>query len=291
MSPGSRSAAEKPGGATPKISILTVVRDGAPTLRRAIESVVRQLDPRFEYIVIDGASTDGSREIIKDYESRLAMWVSEPDRGIYDAMNKALAAARGEWAIFLGSDDELLTGLDAAARAMTDRQAVYYGDVEIAGSGRISGGRFNRYKLMQRNICHQAIFYPRAIYRAKPYDTKAGMLADYKYNIELWGQGTRFEYLPRVISRFDNRGRSSGDQSYFEPIKMAAIRDSFGPILHSVKRARTAAAEIVRGRQRFRKTQPEKAQGEPVDRRHPRGDAEIGSARGSARGEAARGLM
>jgi glycosyltransferase involved in cell wall biosynthesis len=234
-------------GDNPKISVLTVVRNGAATLNRAIESVVGQLNDDIEYVIVDGASTDSTLEIIKAYEDRIAFWVSEPDHGIYDAMNKALAFARGDWIIFLGADDQLNPVLQDIAGDLRDTDAVYYGSVERTVAGGVRGGRFNRYRLMQENICHQAVFYPRRVYAAKPYDTDAGMLADHKYNIELWGSGTRFIHLAHVVSRFNDKGASSSGHKYFEPIKLAAIRSSFGPIFYTLKRARTAMVQLVKG--------------------------------------------
>lgn len=237
-----------PAARSPKISVLTVVRNGAVTLERAMESVIAQLDDHAEYVVVDGASTDATLDIIRSQEHRLARWISEPDRGIYDAMNKALALARGEWAIFLGADDELKPVLQAVGPLLVDPRAVYYGQVEIAASGRISGGRFNRYRLMQENISHQAVFYPRSAYRHKPYDLNAGVLADHKYNIELWGSGVPFIHIPQVVSRYNDAGASSGAQSYFDPIKLEAIRLHFGPRFYLLKRFRNAMVRLVKGR-------------------------------------------
>jgi glycosyltransferase involved in cell wall biosynthesis len=136
-------------GDNPKISVLTVVRNGAATLSRAIESVVGQLNDDIEYVIVDGASTDSTLEIIKAYEDRIAFWVSEPDHGIYDAMNKALAFARGDWIIFLGADDQLNPVLQDIAGELRDTDAVYYGSVERTVAGGVRGGRFSRYRLMQ----------------------------------------------------------------------------------------------------------------------------------------------
>jgi glycosyltransferase involved in cell wall biosynthesis len=245
-----RVIGESPDHALPLISILTVVYNGAKTLETAIRSVIEQTYPNLEYIVIDGASTDSTVELIERYAHQIDYWVSEPDAGIYDAMNKALAAARGDWVLFVGADDELKPGLHAVANELDDPLAVYYGVVEIAGTGRISGGRFSRYRLMQENICHQAVFYPRSVYQSKPYDTHVGMLADHKYNIELWGAGVRFRYLNRVICRFNDKGLSSanGVSSEFGAVKLATIRSSFGPIFHGLKRARSLAVRYLKKR-------------------------------------------
>jgi glycosyltransferase involved in cell wall biosynthesis len=91
----------------PLISIITAVFNGKKTLERTILSVINQTYKNIEYIIIDGGSTDGTIDIIKKYEKHLAYWVSEPDKGIYDAWNKGLKVACGEWICFVGADDEL----------------------------------------------------------------------------------------------------------------------------------------------------------------------------------------
>lgn len=90
-----------------KMSIITVVYNGVDTLEETILSVVKQNYKNIEYIIIDGESTDGTLEIIKKYQNSIAYWISEPDKGIYDAMNKGINIAKGEWIYFLGSDDWL----------------------------------------------------------------------------------------------------------------------------------------------------------------------------------------
>ncbi len=231
----------------PRITVASVVFNAESVVQRAFESMRRCRGNSAEYIVVDGASLDGTLDLIREYGAVIDRWTSEPDEGIYDAMNKALGQARGDWLLFLGADDELLVDLDSIAAELTDPKTVYYGDVELRSSHAISGGRFSRYTLMQRNICHQAIFYPRAVYSHKRYDTTVGMLADHKYNIELWGAGVRFCYLGRVIARFDDSGRSSADPAPFEPIKLAAVRSSFGLGYWCVKRLRSAAVRLLRG--------------------------------------------
>ena len=91
----------------PKLSIITINLNNADGLRRTIESVVNQVIKDVEYIVIDGASTDGSIDIIKEYEDKIYYWISEPDSGIYNAMNKGIRIAKGEYCQFLNSGDYL----------------------------------------------------------------------------------------------------------------------------------------------------------------------------------------
>ena len=91
--------------ARPLVSVITVVYNGQATLERAIGSVLQQTYPHIEYIVIDGGSTDGTLETIQRYDDRIALWLSEPDSGIFDAMNKGLALATGSYMAILNCDD------------------------------------------------------------------------------------------------------------------------------------------------------------------------------------------
>src|SRR5688572_31892096 len=99
------------GRATTLISIVTVVLNASETLERTLRSVFDQGLDDLDYVVIDGGSTDGSLDIIRRYESRIAHWRSEPDQGLYDAMNKAVRVAKGKWVLFLGADDVLVADL------------------------------------------------------------------------------------------------------------------------------------------------------------------------------------
>jgi glycosyltransferase involved in cell wall biosynthesis len=94
----------------PLVTVVTAVFNGQPCLAECLESVLRQDYPNIEHIILDGGSTDGTLDILRSFEDRLALWRSEPDRGVYDAWNKALSVARGEWIAFLGADDIYLPG-------------------------------------------------------------------------------------------------------------------------------------------------------------------------------------
>jgi glycosyltransferase involved in cell wall biosynthesis len=230
------------------ITVAMVTFNAAQTLERALRSVLEHRSTALELVVMDGGSNDGTLEIIRRHEAAIASWRSEPDGGIYDAMNKALQVATGDWLLFLGADDELLLAPERILPRMSRRDAVYYGDVRIRSTDARSGGRFSRYRLMQENICHQAVLYPKSVYRHKRYDTTSGMLADHRYNIELRGSGVPFIHLDEVISRFNDGGRSSIRDPRFEDIKLAAIRDSFGLPFYLTKRARTAVVRLLKPR-------------------------------------------
>ena len=92
----------------PLVSIITVVYNGHRTLEETIQSVVNQNYPNIEYLIIDGGSTDGTMEILKKYDDTIDYWISEPDKGVYHAMNKGIEIAQGEWLYFLGSRRQTL---------------------------------------------------------------------------------------------------------------------------------------------------------------------------------------
>ena len=107
---------ERPPG--PRISVVIAVRDAVTVIGRSIDSVLAQDYPHVELIVIDGASTDGTQQVIEARADRIAYMVSEPDRGVYDAWNKALDRMTGDWACFLGADDRFAAP-DVLTRAAT----------------------------------------------------------------------------------------------------------------------------------------------------------------------------
>ena len=198
-----------PPRAKTKISIITVVYNGADTLERTILSVLKQTYSRIEYIIIDGGSKGGTVDIIKKYQDRIAYWVSESDEGIYDAMNKGMRYASGDWIYFLGSDDILHNVLHQIIPYFIDPDAIYYGDVMMTHSGKRFCGRMNNFSILKFNICHQAIFYPRQVYTRKNYQPRFKVYADYVMNLECWTDpASPFIYLDRVIADYNELGFS-----------------------------------------------------------------------------------
>ena len=213
---------------SPKISIGIVVFNGVEHIKRALDSVIGQPYKNIELIVMDGGSTDGTQNVLNEYAEHFSVLVSESDKGIYDAMNKVCSLANGDWLIFLGCDDILVDTLGTIAGKMTNSEAVYYGDTIFSSTGAIFGGKFSKYRLMQHNICHQAMFYPRHAYKNNSYDLNYEWLADYEYNIRLLGKAYPFVYLAEIVSIFNDKGGSSLGDVVFEKKKLQLIRESFG---------------------------------------------------------------
>lgn len=193
----------KPG--KPVISVITPVFNGAGTLEDSLLSVLSQRYDMVEYVIIDGGSTDGSLDLIRKFDEYIDYWESGPDSGIYDAMNKGLDLARGDWIIFLGSDDILLNCFHTIAPMLRDRATVYYGDVYMPASHKLYGGKFDSYKLMCRNIPHQALFYPRLAVDKYRYDLTYRLLSDYHYNIRCFNDSElHFHYVPVLVSVYND---------------------------------------------------------------------------------------
>jgi glycosyltransferase involved in cell wall biosynthesis len=194
----------------PRISVITVVRNGARTLRDCIGSLAKQQYGNLEYLVIDGESTDGTLEIVRAFPGTVTRFLSEPDGGTYDAMNKGTRMATGDFVLFLGADDQLLADLRETAPLLRDPRTVYYGDAFWPGRNRRYDGRFGTAKLALRNICQQAMFYPRAVFEKYAFDTRYRFQADWEFNMRCFSDPElRFEYLPLLVSRYNDLDGSS----------------------------------------------------------------------------------
>src|ERR1700744_4940678 len=112
----------------PKISVITVCYNAVKVIEPTLLSVITQAYNNIEYIVIDGGSNDGTVELIKKHADKITYWVSEPDEGVYDAMNKGIDKATGSWVYFIGAGDILLNITDKIAPLLVEPNCIYYGD-------------------------------------------------------------------------------------------------------------------------------------------------------------------
>ncbi len=204
-------ALQRPITFLPLITVVTVVFNGVKTLEETIKSVINQTYPNVEYIIIDGGSTDGTLDIIKKYEDIIDYWVSEPDKGIYDAMNKGIFLALGEFVYFLGCDD-LIVSTNIFDKIFFDNINKYdfiYGNVFMKPNRNIIyNGYFNSYKLMLRNICHQAIFYKKKLFiQYDCYNIKYYSWADHEFNLRIFKKSKK-KYINIIIAIFNDDGFS-----------------------------------------------------------------------------------
>src|SRR5436190_18216113 len=203
----------------PLISVITPTFNSGTKIAATIATVLSQEEGLYEFLVIDGGSTDGTLAHLRAQGPALRC-LSEPDEGIYDAMNKGIRLSSGKFLYFLGAGDRLLPGvLEAVAaeisklpcQGQTSRPTLLYGTVEFSGDSRPYDGRFNRFKLLGDNICHQAIFYQRSVFeRLGFYNTKYRSLADWEFNIRCFNdRGIHKLYIPLRIANYDGGGKSA----------------------------------------------------------------------------------
>lgn len=195
---------------TPLVSVVVVCRNPGPRLHAALESVWAQPGETCEVVVIDGASTDGTHEWLETRRSKLGALVSEPDRGVYAAMNKGVAAARAEWVLFLGADDRLLDGeLAGIAPVLRSTDAGV-----VVGEAAFDNGRLYRLgapaTAVRRNFLHhQAACYRRVLFAAHGgFDPTLRIMADYEFNLRLLRSGVRFEAVPARLATCASGGLS-----------------------------------------------------------------------------------
>jgi glycosyltransferase involved in cell wall biosynthesis len=172
----------------PLVTVITAVYNGRKYMAGCLESVLRQDYPNIEHIVLDGASNDGTVDVLRLYDDRIALWRSEPDSGVYDAWNKALAEARGEWICFLGVDDEFLPGAISAYMTLAAKNphAEYLCSkvrwVHPSGYTRMLGQAWTWRELSQwMCTAHVGSMHRRSLYdRVGTYDTSYRIVGDYE---------------------------------------------------------------------------------------------------------------
>lgn len=205
----------------PQLSIITINYNDAEGLRKTIESVVNQTSDDFEYIVIDGGSTDGSVEVIREFENKIDQWVSESDKGIYNAMNKGIARAKGEYCQFLNSGD-ILAGKDVIRQCLLKLKgaSIYYGNMlkELK-----NGTIFYSRKIPQITFLtfyHGTINHSSAIIKISLfekygyYDENLKVVSDWKFFLQVVGlNNEQVKYFDIDVSIFDMSGISNTNLS------------------------------------------------------------------------------
>lgn len=194
-----------------KLSIITINYNNKAGLQKTIDSVVAQTWRDFEWIVIDGGSTDGSKELIEQYQQHFAYWCSEPDKGVYNAMNKGIEKAKGEYLNFMNSGDSLQ---EETVLETVFKEDLYgdmlYGDWNMVVDNdksvlMKSPTRISLYFFYSSNICHQAMFIKLSVLKKTGYDETFHVYADWARWIRMCLEGATFQYIPVVVCEFDAR--------------------------------------------------------------------------------------
>jgi glycosyltransferase involved in cell wall biosynthesis len=198
----------------PAISIITVVYNAAGALLKTIESISSQTFRDFEYIVIDGGSTDGTIDLINNNKTLVTRWISEKDRGLYDAMNKAIAMASGKYLIFLNAGDRFYK--PDTLQKIFEKKAdadIYYGQTMIVDSDynelglrRLKAPEVLTWKNLINGmlVCHQSFIVKKDI--TLPYDLKYKISADYDWMIKCLKKAAVIVNTDQIVSEFTDGG-------------------------------------------------------------------------------------
>ncbi|MCB0192836.1 MAG: glycosyltransferase [Anaerolineae bacterium] len=222
----------------PIISVITINYDRLEDLRKTFHSVISQSYSYIEYIIIDGGSQDGSLSFLQENDNQISFWVSEPDDGIFDAMNKGAAAATGDWIIFMNAGDIFYSHntLSEVAPHLGDYTDVVYGATELVTINQ-SNQEVRLYPPQElsniwREIpaTHQSVLIRREVQTDFLFDTSFTWCADHDLLIRLYAQGYRFKKVQTIISRFDTSGGKQRDSAIYNRERWRLSRHGSNPV-------------------------------------------------------------
>ncbi len=202
------------------ISIIIPTFNSSKTLKNCLESIFAQDFSSYEILIMDSVSTDETLVIANSYTSKYSniKIYSEKDKGIYDAMNKGMNLAKGDWLFFLGSDDSFYNSevLSKISKVISNtNKKIVYGNVEIVGNnawaknGEVYAGKFTIQKLLNQNICHQAIFYNRIFLKENigNYNLSYTKSSDWDLNLKCLSKA-EFEFTDLIVAKYSVEGFS-----------------------------------------------------------------------------------
>lgn len=218
-----------------KYSIITINYNNHVALRRTISSVVGQTYDGYEYIIIDGGSTDGSDGVIKDYKDKITYWVSEKDRGIFHAMNKGVANAHGEYCLFLNSgdcfyDNNVLENiLDIGFN-----EDILVGKIVSDNDNKLlfdsPSHPISLYYLYSATVPHQSSFIKTELLRLYPYDEELKIVSDWKFYVQaIILHNCSIRYVDRIVAKFDTSGVSTSNPNKMWKEKERVLSELFPP--------------------------------------------------------------
>lgn len=176
-----------------RVSVITVTFNALPALKKTMASVMAQTSLDYEYIIVDGASTDGTAEYLSEKADGSYRWISEPDSGIYEAMNKGVRMAQGEYCLFINAGDCFVDAkvLATVLPFMNGVDLVIGNQIDVSEQGVIADfyqakGSFSLNNLLQSSVCHQSTFIRRSVLLERPYDEHLRLVSDWKFFLELY---------------------------------------------------------------------------------------------------------
>ena len=222
-----------PSRSQPLLSIITPTLNAGGKIAATVASVLRQDPSLIEYQIVDGGSTDDTVDVVRRMAPDVDV-TSEPDAGIYDAINKGIARSRGRFFYVLGAGDVLRHGIVAQLAKRLEAMpanSILYGNVYWASLQRLYGGRFTKHNLTLRCICHQAMFIDRSLVEMIGiYDLRYPISADWHFNIRCFADSrVNMQYIDEIIADYEGGGISdTGRDTQFQANLPELIRDSFG---------------------------------------------------------------
>lgn len=195
-----------------RYSVITINYNDKIGLERTINSVINQTSNDYEFIIVDGGSTDGSVNVIKRYDKNITYWISEKDKGVYNAMNKGVAQAKGRYCIFMNSGDSFYS--PHILESVSDyREDIICGKILRGESATPNGHNkesISLVDLMRRSLPHQAMFINKELLLKRPYDERYRILSDWKFCIEsIIFDNCSFRNIDLIIANFDLSGIST----------------------------------------------------------------------------------
>jgi len=192
-----------------KITVITILFNSVKTIEQTIKSVIGQTYNNVEFIVIDGNSTDGSREILEKYRERITILISEPDKGIYDAMNKGIRLATGEWTCFMNSNDYFYNErvIEDIFIKQYDEDIIYGYCIDPDNGKKIIPLSLDHFwKRIPMN--HQSAFIRTRLYKERPYELKYTVSSIYDFLYYWYKRGAKFRYIEIPVAVYDMKGLS-----------------------------------------------------------------------------------
>ena len=220
----------------PKLTVITIVYNNVRHIERTLQSVINQTYTNLEYIVVDGLSTDGTLDVIHQHKDKIAILISEKDKGIYDAMNKGLALATGDYVIFMNSGDTFYAP-DTVKQvfAATHDADIYYGETEMMDEAGNNLGR-RRHQAPEQftwkdfkygmSISHQAVYIKRSL--AQPYNTKYQLSADIDWILQAAKKAKKIVNVNRYVAKYLVGGMSKKKHKQSLIERFDIMREHYG---------------------------------------------------------------
>lgn len=241
----------------PKISIITINLNNLTGLRKTIKSVVSQTSHEFEYMIIDGGSTDGSIEVIKEFEDRITYWISEPDNGIYQAMNKGIRQARGEYCLFLNSGDWLVEDhvIESMLNALPDCDILLGNVRSTHPNSKIFTYKANPevsfITFFRSTLFHTSAFIRRSLFEKYGlYDETLKIVSDWKWYLIVCGLNkANVAYADIDVSYFDSTGISNSNKETEKHEREVVLKQLVpAPILYDYEKFGFGIDQLERAR-------------------------------------------